>query len=514
MVAFAFLCGSIALAETAGPALEGWYEVQPRDPDGATIFTVQGWAVSAVGEVRIAIFVDGREVISGKPFLAWPGVAERFQGLSGTLYPGFQASIDPAAFGAGEHVLVLELSTADGTHRRRLQETRFVTAPPLTPFVALPILLLMFLALPAVAGFGLARRAPAVQTELVESSAMQGWRLHAAIAAFALVLLVVIVLSSRLGMVIPSERHGRFGGLANWDGNFYHVIAEQGYGAHAASAYAFFPLFPLVVRLVGFLPAPVELATSILNVAFFLGAIELMRRTGTRDRVLLLFAAMPFSVFFVANYTESLALLLCAAVLRSASADKPVAAFIAGVLAGMTRITGIPLVFLAVDAVRQRKWSIAAALAAGPPVGLAFFSIYLWITTGDPVAFLTAQQRFGRSSVATPGYLLNGLLKTVGDQREIGLWAAASAALILIGAAFLVARGRWGEGLYCATLIWLPVVTGRMTSINRYALLAVPVLLLAFSSIHAKRIAWCLFGIEALFAVYYAAQFGRQAWIG
>ena len=510
----AALYGAVARGESAGPALEGWYEVRSRSSGGSTILTVQGWAVSPSGEVRVTVLVDGREVLSGKPFLKWPGVAEKFPQIPGADFSGFQASIDSAAFGVGEHSIAVELSTPDGRQKLRLPETAFRTAPPLTALIALPVLFLLLFALPAVAGVWLARRASLGHPEADRAFEMRGWRLHAVLVSFAVALIAVVLVSPRFGMLIPSERGGPFGALANWDGGFYHIIAERGYGAHAESAYAFFPLFPLVLKLLGFLPIPVELAASMLNVVLFVSAIEIMRRSGTADRVLLLFAALPFSVFFVVNYTESLALLLCVAVIRSASEDAPKTAFVAGVLAGMTRVTGVALAFLAVDAVRQRKWTKAVALATGPPLGLACFCAYLWFVSGDPFAFVHVQERFGRSTVPAPGYLLSGLQQTVRDQGGIGLWSALVAALILIGAAYLVRKGRWGEGLYCATLIYLPLMTGRITSINRYALLAVPVLLVLFTSIRSKRAVWVLLGIEVLLACYYAAQFGRQAWIG
>jgi len=145
------------------------------------------------------------------------------------------------------------------------------------------------------------------------------------------------------------------------DGLWFLRIADGGYGADDGSA-AFFPLFPLAVRVLSFVLGGHPLAAGLLlsNLAFLGALIALYFLTArelsvpaARTTVLLL-AVFPTSFFFLAPMSESLFLLL--AVLSFAAARRrwwlPAGAF--GALAAATRVVGIVLVAaLAAEAINQ-----------------------------------------------------------------------------------------------------------------------------------------------------------------
>lgn len=112
------------------------------------------------------------------------------------------------------------------------------------------------------------------------------------------------------------------GGFRRWDGQYFLHIAEYGYTYE--NALAFFPLYPLCVRIVGqllhfvlpilSLRAVLLLSAILLNVLFFAKAAQtlyelslLVFRNKARAKVAAaLFCINPASIFFSAPYAESL----------------------------------------------------------------------------------------------------------------------------------------------------------------------------------------------------------------
>src|SRR5207249_4648539 len=106
-----------------------------------------------------------------------------------------------------------------------------------------------------------------------------------------------------------------------------------------------------------------SLAGNLVSAASLLGALVLFRRwvsrrfgearAGASIAALLLF---PPSFFFAAVYTEALVLFLALAAVVCLEEDRPALAATAGLLAGLTRISGLCLaVFLCLVALRQRR---------------------------------------------------------------------------------------------------------------------------------------------------------------
>lgn len=98
--------------------------------------------------------------------------------------------------------------------------------------------------------------------------------------------------------------------LANWDG--VHLVDVARHGYRFEHSYAFFPGYPLLVRLLSksFSLDAVTTAVLLSNVCFVLAAVVVSRLDGRNAA--LLFLISPASIFFSAAYTESLfALLVC-----------------------------------------------------------------------------------------------------------------------------------------------------------------------------------------------------------
>lgn len=178
--------------------------------------------------------------------------------------------------------------------------------------------------------------------------------------------------------------------LRLWDGLWYKLIAERGYGFADANA-AFWPLFPWLMRLghnvTGW--APETVGWIIANVSFF-GALILLYRLVSLDfdsrvarRTLWAIALFPTALFFSAVYTESLFLMLAVGALLAARRGNWWLAGIVGAFAALTRSYGVLLLipfavlFLQQYGFALRRWFPNAIAAALPALGPAIFGWHL-----------------------------------------------------------------------------------------------------------------------------------------
>ena len=183
--------------------------------------------------------------------------------------------------------------------------------------------------------------------------------------------------------------HMLFSALQRQDAAWFLRIATSGYAPGDGSA-AFFPLYPLAVRVVGAVPGVGPLAAALIvgNVAFF-GALVMLHAltrlelgAGAARRTILFCAFFPTAFFLLAPYTEPLFLLLSVSAFWFARRDRWVWAAVAGAGAAITRNVGVLLIVaLAVEAVRQwrsgrlllPRLTAATCVALGP---LAYFSYW------------------------------------------------------------------------------------------------------------------------------------------
>jgi hypothetical protein len=138
--------------------------------------------------------------------------------------------------------------------------------------------------------------------------------------------------------------------FAIWDSGWYFDIATRGYffSADGQSSIAFFPLYPLLVKLCaapfGGSAAATWIAAIGVSWAAFFGALVALHRlterlTGTREaarRTVFYIAVFPFSIYFTRVYTEALFLLLTVLAVRAAVDSRWLWAGVFGALATVT----------------------------------------------------------------------------------------------------------------------------------------------------------------------------------
>ena len=137
--------------------------------------------------------------------------------------------------------------------------------------------------------------------------------------------------------------------FARWDSVWYLTIARTGYDHQAARA-AFFPLYPLMMRGLGYVTGSDLVAGVVISLLSFALALVILHRLVTLELdselarlTVLLVAFSPMAYFFSAVYSESLFLALSLACIWQARNGRWAWAGLLGGLGAAERGTGITL---------------------------------------------------------------------------------------------------------------------------------------------------------------------------
>lgn len=238
-------------------------------------------------------------------------------------------------------------------------------------------------------------------------AAVEGKTVLRSIAQRGSVFVLVAWLASRalVALGIFAIAHAHLGAMANWDGIFYRKIATSGYTYVPDGGFntvAFFPLYPLVVRLLMTTGLSFETTGVAVSNASFL--LMLWVAFGwIRDRAgivaarwcVAVLAFFPMSVFCSVAYAESLFMLLSALALRDFDRERYGRAAVWTALASLTRPTGLWLLpAFAVAALADRRKPLAFLCSLAAATGGVVFATYCAISFGDAFAQVHAEQYF------------------------------------------------------------------------------------------------------------------------
>jgi Mannosyltransferase (PIG-V) len=292
---------------------------------------------------------------------------------------------------------------------------------------------------------------------------------------------------------------------ARWDSVWFLRIAEHGYGAAEEATAAFYPLYPLLVGVLGrILLGHYVLAGLLISLAAALGSFALLHRLAETKlgpegaaRAVLYLAVFPFTIFLTAVYSESLFLFLALAAFLFAERGSFLGAGVAAGLAWLTRPLGIALLpALALIAWRSPQRAAAFSRLVAAPALFALYPLWLWWRVGDPWAFLRAEDVWSRHvSWAGPlGGLWDGLRAGWAGVRQLAsgsdatrYWSAVQdsdpdrvaavnleqlAFLVLFVVLTVVAWHRFGApyGLFAALSLAIPLSVPS----ERWPLLSIP----------------------------------------
>jgi Mannosyltransferase (PIG-V) len=216
-----------------------------------------------------------------------------------------------------------------------------------------------------------------------------------------------------------------------WDAKWYVQIAQAGYFNDQSAG--FFPLYPLLVHVVGVALGGHYLAAALLvsnlgALGVFIGLALLAAHefgsARTASYAVTMLAAYPLAFFLAAPYTEGLFIALVAFALYGARTSRWRVAAACAFFAALTRPTGIillaPLVWeygnqrgwwanwrsveswraRLVAAFVPRNWlrrggALGALLImAAVPLGVGLYMLFLGVRFGDTLLYVHAQQRY------------------------------------------------------------------------------------------------------------------------
>ncbi|MBD2462474.1 hypothetical protein H6G89_15620 [Oscillatoria sp. FACHB-1407] len=191
--------------------------------------------------------------------------------------------------------------------------------------------------------------------------------------------------------------------FSRWDSRIYDTIVTFGYQfQNDGEGYnvAFFPLFPLLIKVAMELGLPFEVAGTLINNVAFWGALVILycwvreeHHQAIARWATAALAWCPFSLFGTVIYTEGLFLLCSTLALRSFEKQLYGWAAFWGALTTAIRPPGVALIptFLWV-AWRERRTAIAYITAIASSMGLLLYTLYCGVRFGQPFAFVLAQR--------------------------------------------------------------------------------------------------------------------------
>lgn len=288
--------------------------------------------------------------------------------------------------------------------------------------------------------------------------------------------------------------------VARWDGGWYLSIVREGYpsyvpsgvGVAAQSSLAFFPGYPLLVRMLsaplGLSPVLVGCSVSLVaglaaTVALWHLAVRLSNEA-TADRTVVLFAFLPSAFVMSMVYADSLFLFLAVVCLIALLDERWVVAGATAATAGLVRPTAIALCVAcawgAIVAIRSGgSWRVIAAPALAPWGALLYLG-YVWIHTNDAFAFFEVESRGWGNRLDVGAANIRAVLRHFGETRLTFFIAVLAIVVggLGVGLWLLV---RWHAPgvvvVYVSIVMGLSVLGSNPISIPRFLLAAFPLVI-------------------------------------
>jgi Gpi18-like mannosyltransferase len=312
---------------------------------------------------------------------------------------------------------------------------------------------------------------------------------------------------------------------ARWDGRWYVEIVEHGYSydPDAQSSVAFFPLYPLLIRLLtlpfGSNHVAIVVAGLILSNLALVAALLVVTRFARTEigpeaagRVPLVLLVFPSTVFLSAAYPESLMLLLAALAFVEAREKRWWRAGILAALGTLTKPSGITVAAaLLLEAARQRGEGRRALLPlALSPLAALLWWAYLTALTGEPWAFFLTQTKFRHHP---------GLFGAVGELFDpaaysfpyfVGALFAITCILVIVGWRRLSST----VSAHGTLMIAFMLGNGTLSSSMRYEINVLAAFLVLATMLRGRRTLVVFVGVSMALALLLAAMFSLQYWIG
>jgi hypothetical protein len=253
-----------------------------------------------------------------------------------------------------------------------------------------------------------------------------------------------------------------------WDAIWFLDLAHMGYDDGPTAA--FFPLYPLAVRVLG----GSAFAGILLSIVCFFAALVALQRLTELELgaeagrwTVWALAFSPMAFFFSAVYSESLFLALSVASVLAARRDRWAWAGVSGALAAATRSTGVAVLFALVllafaGGRRPRASDLAWVLLV--PLGLLAFPLGLHLAHLNWHAPFDAQDVWYRQWAGPLGGVWDGAKAAWAGVRQLAVGDAPGTRIYFpIAAGDHLAIARINIGLF----LWVPLVAVALVGVLR-----------------------------------------------
>ena len=310
--------------------------------------------------------------------------------------------------------------------------------------------------------------------------------------------------------------------FANFDGVHYLGIAKDLYAYQYTQA--FFPLYPILIKTLSYVFSANLILSGLFisNISFLIGLVIFYRFIENKFNQNIAFwsviflMSLPTSFFFGSLYTEGLFFLLIILSFYFADKSDNLKLSIVGFFASLTRLVGVfiaPAIFF-----EAKTKSLMPKLII--PLGLIAYMVYLKLEFNNALYFLTSQSIFEQGRSTTKIIFLPQVF-----YRYVKILATthglvfANAMFELTVTIFALGILIWGYKkiprswfVFSILTIITPTLTGTLTSMPRYVLVAFPifVLLANIKNLHIKLLISLIF---IVLQIIVAAYFTQGYWV-
>lgn len=295
-----------------------------------------------------------------------------------------------------------------------------------------------------------------------------------------------------------------FGVWERWDACWYANIATFGY--HTDGGTAFFPLFPMLERILALGGPHVVIAGMLINLVLTVLAMWGLYRIVRRDhrveiaqRTLLLVMVFPAALFVLAPFSEATFLVLAIWSIETAMRGAWGWTALLAALCGLSRPVGgliaLPLLWLALPHLRSLRPPAAAAsllaVAAAPAGGIAYV-VYTQNVVGRSMFDASAQ--WGTASFHPPWEVAAATLAWIGRTGD-PIQALNLGLLVLFAALFVLGIPRLPIALTLYTapqlyLAWARILPTPLTSTSRHLIVIFPAFIVLALLLGDRRWRW------------------------
>jgi hypothetical protein len=320
-----------------------------------------------------------------------------------------------------------------------------------------------------------------------------------------------------------------------WDTLHYVNIAIKGY---SYPEQAFFPLYPLLIRISSAKTyVDTYLAGMFITNLFWLIASYLVYLLVKRTfnvivarMTIIAYTAYPTAFFFFVPYPHAIFIALYVGMLLCFQDRRWWLAGLLGMFASACRQTGILLVipflweYVHIYGTHWRSWNKNIIAILLIPCGVLFYTIWLWYTSGNPIAFMQVESYWSRLTIPFPVALIWGFLHFFTPHNFFSLLRTTQELAMAWGMIFLAIKAwkspTFPKGWTITSVVFIifflshPQRDFPLMSQSRYDLEAVPLFIMLGSILNDNRRILILFLVIAIpLQLFFIGVFARGGWI-